>query len=83
MVSTVRLEKVKWFHESLRAMQSRGGKTPSAERTAINALEFYEQFYAENFPVVFRAGLSPANLSIFLSWSRLESDFGDLEVESL
>jgi len=80
-IGSTRLEKTKWLLESLRNLQGSGGFDPCSERGSINASEFIDSVYSRNFPVVYRAGLSPANLSNHLSWSRLGSDFGDLEVE--
>ncbi len=78
---TPRLAKTKWLLDTLRQLQRLSLPRPVAERRIIDRDEFYGQFYARNFPVVYRDSLVPRELSELLSWERLEREFGTMEVE--
>lgn len=78
---SVRLAKARWLLESLRSLQAGDGVMRVAERTALDAGEFFGAFYARNLPVVFRNALSPADLACQLAWEGLERELGALEVE--
>ncbi len=76
-----RLAKTKWLLDTLRQLQQVSLPRPLAERRIIDREEFYEQFYARNFPVIYRDCLAPRELSDLLCWERLEREFGSMEVE--
>lgn len=78
---SVRLAKARWLLDSLRSMQAPKGSVSIAERMILDADEFYASFYSQNFPVVYRKALSPAELARQLDWGRLDREFGAFEVE--
>lgn len=74
-------DKACWLLGSLRSLQHLTPSGPIVERRVLDPDEFFEQFYARNFPVVYRDGISPRHLSDLLDWKRLEKAFGSMEVE--
>ncbi|SKA77166.1 2OG-Fe(II) oxygenase superfamily protein [Prosthecobacter debontii] len=76
-----RFKKTKWILNSLRELQLVNPSPPIAFRTRIDRDEFYDQFYAKNFPVVYRNPASIQPIVEQFSWHRLTSEHGETVVE--
>lgn len=76
-----RFKKTQWILNSLRELQQANSGSNIAAKTKIDRDEFYEQYYAKNFPIVYRSPSSIQPIVEQFSWDRLISEYGKALVE--